>query len=68
MATNLDHQLDCALDMMRRLPPHHVERNLSNLIDVVPELCEELLSSVDQPLKIQKDKEVRFYLNSLFNH
>lgn len=55
--TNLDHQLDCALDMMRRLPPHHVERNLSNLIDVVPELCEELLSSVDQPLKIQKDKE-----------
>ena len=68
MATNLDHQLDCALDMMRRLPPHHVERNLSNLIDVVPELCEELLSSVDQPLKIQKDKEVRFHSNSLFNH
>ena len=59
--TNLDHQLDCALDMMRRLPPHHVERNLSNLIDVVPELCEELLSSVDQPLKIQKDKEVRLF-------
>merc|ERR1712193_349016 len=57
MKTELDHQLDCALDMMRRLPPHHVERNLSNLIDIVPDLCEDLLSSVDQPLKIQKDKE-----------
>jgi len=43
--------------LMRRLPPHHVERNLSNLIDIVPDLCEDLLSSVDQPLKIQKDKE-----------
>ncbi len=61
--SELDHQLDCALDMMRRLPPHHVERNLSNLIDIVPELCEDLLSSVDQPLKIQKYKEVwRHYI------
>jgi len=58
MLTEQDHQLDCALDLMRRLPPHHVERNLSNLIDIVPDLCEDLLSSVDQPLKIQKDKEV----------
>lgn len=42
---------------MRRLPPQQIEKNLSDLIDLVPGLCEDLLSSVDQPLKIAKDKE-----------
>jgi len=50
-------QLDCALDLMRRLPPQQIEKNLSDLIDLRPELCEDLLSSVDQPLKIARDKE-----------
>ncbi|XP_033107676.1 F-actin-capping protein subunit beta-like [Anneissia japonica] len=53
-----DQQLDCALDLMRRLPPQQIEKNLSDLIDLVPHLCEDLLSSVDQPLKIARDKEV----------
>jgi len=53
-----ERQLDCALDLMRRLPPQRIEKNLSDLIDLVPALCEDLLSSVDQPLKIAKDKEV----------
>ncbi|XP_055340176.1 F-actin-capping protein subunit beta-like [Paramacrobiotus metropolitanus] len=53
-----DQQLDCALDLMRRLPPQQVEKNLTDLIDLVPNLCEELLSSVDQPLKIARDKTV----------
>ena len=53
-----DQQLDCALDLMRRLPPQQIEKNLSDLIDLVPELCEELLSSIDQPLKIASDKKV----------
>lgn len=52
----MEQQLDCALDLMRRLPPQQIERNLSDLIDLVPALCEELLSSVDQPLKIARDK------------
>ncbi|KAJ7393571.1 hypothetical protein OS493_006556 [Desmophyllum pertusum] len=51
-----ERQLDCALDLMRRLPPQQIEKNLSDLIDLVPNLCEDLLSSVDQPLKIAKDK------------
>jgi len=42
---------------MRRLPPQQIEKNLSDLIDLVPSLCEELLSSVDQPLKIARDRE-----------
>lgn len=53
-----EQQLDCALDLMRRLPPQQIEKNLSDLIDLVPDLCEELLSSVDQPLKIASDKKV----------
>jgi hypothetical protein len=28
-------QLDCALDLMRRLPPQKIEENLSGLIDLV---------------------------------
>ncbi|XP_046343429.1 F-actin-capping protein subunit beta [Haliotis cracherodii] len=53
-----EQQLDCALDLMRRLPPQQIEKNLSELIDMVPALCEDLLSSVDQPLKIARDKTV----------
>lgn len=30
-----EQQLDCALDLMRRLPPQQIERNLSDLIDLV---------------------------------
>jgi len=48
-------QLDCALDLMRRLPPAQIEENLAGLIDLVPDLTEKLLSAVDQPLKIAHD-------------
>ncbi|EGD75243.1 capping protein beta-PA [Salpingoeca rosetta] len=51
-----ERQLDCALDLMRRLPPQNIEENLTGVIDLVPSLCEELLSSIDQPLKIAKDE------------
>lgn len=53
-----DQQLDCALDLMRRLPPQQIEKNLSDLVDLVPDLCEDLLSSIDQPLKVATDKKV----------
>lgn len=29
-------QLDCALDLMRRLPPQQIEKNLNDLIDLAP--------------------------------
>jgi len=48
-------KLDCALDLMRRLPPAQIEDNLAGLIDLAPELMEDLLSAVDQPLKIAFD-------------
>ncbi|RKO98576.1 hypothetical protein CXG81DRAFT_28605 [Caulochytrium protostelioides] len=46
--------LDCALDLIRRLPPQQVERHVAQLADLAPHLTEELLSAVDQPLKIQR--------------
>ena len=54
---DLDQQLDAALELMRRLPPQKSEKNLSDIIDLVPELCEDLLASVDQPLKVLKCTE-----------
>jgi len=50
-------QLDYALDLMRRLPPTQVSNNLTGLIKLVPDLQEDLLQSVDQPLKIAYDEE-----------
>lgn len=55
---SIESQLDCALDLMRRLPPQQVEKNLSDLIDLVPDLTEELLAAVDQPLKVVRDRSV----------
>jgi len=37
------------------MPPSDIEDNLAGLIDLVPDLCEQLLSAVDQPLKIAHD-------------
>jgi len=51
--------LDCALDLMRRMPPSQIEDNLANLIDLVPDLTENLLSAVDQPLKVAHDPITR---------
>ena len=34
-----EQQLDCALDLMRRLPPQQIEKNLSDLIDLVTLFC-----------------------------
>jgi len=31
----MDSQLDCALDLMRRLPPQQITKNLCDLIDLV---------------------------------
>merc|ERR1711991_56081 len=49
-------ELDCALDLMRRLPPKDVGENLAGVIDLVPDLMDSLLSAVDQPLRVEKDE------------
>ncbi|KAF9544517.1 hypothetical protein EC957_011913 [Mortierella hygrophila] len=53
MLADQEQQLDCALDLMRRLPPQNTEENLASLMTLLPDLHEDLLSSIDQPLKVQ---------------
>jgi len=61
-------ELDCALDLMRRMPPTDIVDNLAGLIDLAPHLMEQLLSAVDQPLKSQTDaKEGKEYLLCDYN-
>ncbi|KAI9206586.1 F-actin-capping protein subunit beta [Polychytrium aggregatum] len=60
--------IDCALDLMRRLPPQHVEQSLTDLINLVPDLTDELLSAIDQPLKVQRCRQTgRDYLLCDYN-
>lgn len=50
-----EEQLNSALNLMRRMPPSSVENSLAGLIELVPDLTDDLLNHVDQPLKVQKD-------------
>ena len=51
--------IDFALDMMKRLTPQKVEDNLEKLLDLCPDLTDDLLSSIDQPLKIVEDTKAK---------
>lgn len=44
--------LDCALDLLRRLPPSKITQNINQICDMCPAIAQELLSCVDQPLKV----------------
>lgn len=44
------------LDLMRRLPPIHVEENVASLVAMCPDYADDLLGSVDQPLKVMTDR------------
>ncbi|KAF8206215.1 F-actin capping protein [Mycena galopus ATCC 62051] len=44
------------LDLMRRLPPTRTEENVTALIGICPEYADDLLGSVDQPLKLRTDR------------
>jgi len=60
--------LDSMLDLMRRLPPTRVEENVATLVDICPDYADELLGSVDQPLKLRTDKATgRDYLICDYN-
>ncbi|ROW11531.1 hypothetical protein VMCG_01342 [Cytospora schulzeri] len=48
---------DSALDLLRRLNPKHTQRNLDYIIRLAPDLTEDLLSSVDQPLVVKLCKQ-----------
>ena len=41
-----------ALGILRRLPPSKIRQNLAAIVNLQPDIQEELLSKVDQPLGI----------------
>ncbi|CAK7201074.1 F-actin-capping protein subunit beta [Sporothrix eucalyptigena] len=59
---------DSALDLLRRLNPKHTTDHLNNIIVLAPDLTEDLLSSVDQPLTVRRCKQTgRDYLLCDYN-
>ncbi|KTW30704.1 hypothetical protein T552_00416 [Pneumocystis carinii B80] len=61
-------QLDAALDLFRRLPSQDISRNIIAVLEKVPHLTEDLLSSIDQPLQIKKcPKTSKLYLSCDYN-
>ena len=67
MVFQSEHQLDSALDLMRRLPPQQIEKNLADLIDLVSDydvqsalssssrLLWQLLVDLTDPIHLVKD-------------
>ncbi|KAI9669262.1 MAG: F-actin-capping protein subunit beta [Trizodia sp. TS-e1964] len=61
-------KLDSALDLIRRLDPKHTAETLQRICSLCPELTEDLLSSVDQPLEVRRcAKTGRDYLLCDYN-
>lgn len=59
---------DSALDLLRRLDPKRTTDHLNGIIQLAPDLTEDLLSSVDQPLTIRRCKQTgRDYLLCDYN-
>jgi capping protein beta len=47
--------LQSALNLIRRMPPSQAENSLAGLLQLKPEMTDELLQHIDQPLKIEQD-------------
>ncbi|KAK5088273.1 F-actin-capping protein subunit beta [Lithohypha guttulata] len=63
-----DTQLDAALDLLRRLSPLEIKQNLAKITQLVPDIQEDLLSAVDQPLEVARCKKTgRDYLLCDYN-
>ncbi|OAA61004.1 snf2 family helicase [Niveomyces insectorum RCEF 264] len=59
---------DSALDLLRRLNPKHTADHLNSILQLAPDLTEDLLSSVDQPLTVRRCKQTgRDYLLCDYN-
>ncbi|CAD5214975.1 unnamed protein product [Bursaphelenchus xylophilus] len=61
-------RLDTSLDLMRRLPPQKCSKHVTDIISLAPDLCNDILSMVDQPLQVAKDRDTgREYLLCDYN-
>merc|ERR1719379_2684268 len=59
-----ENRLNSALNLMRRMPPSSTENSLAGLLELAPNLTDDLLTHVDQPLKVINDtiKDMPFVL------
>ncbi len=48
-------KLSCAADLLTRMPHKDISSNLEATLQLAPDITEDLLSSVDQPLKVMLD-------------
>jgi len=49
------------------MPPSRIESSLEELVDIVPDLTDDLLNTIDQPLQAAKDAQGNTYLNCDYN-
>lgn len=54
--------MEAAMGLMRRIPPKHTETALSALLSLLPHHSSDLLSQVDQPLKVFKKSSFQINL------
>lgn len=56
MSATVEDPLSLSLDLLRRLPPANVTKNVQHLINMLPDHADDLASSVDQPLTLRIDQ------------
>lgn len=44
--------MEAATDLIRRLPPQHLEQNVELVCQLAPDIADDVLATVDQPLKV----------------
>lgn len=49
------------------MPPSRMEQSLEELVDLAPDLTDDLLNTVDQPLQVSKDSHKNIYLLCDYN-
>jgi capping protein beta len=52
-----ERQLNSCLNLIRRMPPSTVENSLAGLIELAPDVADDLFTNVDQPLKVEVDSK-----------
>ena len=62
-----EQQLDCALDLMRRLPPQQIEKNLSDLIDLVTNIFLKPIGQNKRSLLYQICSFYNIYYETIYN-